>query len=193
MHNIEPHYNWREYYVAEEDERSPFFGREYDEFQYSTRIYNFYIHPQWDHIGSPTLMLKILYADYERETAIIELIGEWNDAITNDIMFLKRDIADTLQAEGICKFILLGENVLNFHGSDDSYYEEWFEEVEEKDGWIALLDFREHVLKEFSEMDIDSYFLLGGKMNELDWRTLRPEKLIERVESQVQRRLGINF
>lgn len=48
------------------------------------------------------------------------------------------------------KFILIGENVLNYHSSDDCYYQEWFEEVE--DGWIILLNFREHVLNEFKKI-----------------------------------------
>ena len=92
MHDIEPFHRWREYYVASEDERSPFYGRNYSEFHFSQKIYNYFIHPQWDHFGSATLYVKILYVDYERSYAIIELIGEWNDAIGNDIMFLKRDL-----------------------------------------------------------------------------------------------------
>src|SRR4051812_3659777 len=123
MHAIEPHFNWRHLYTAEEDERSPFYGREYSEFEFSNRIYNFVLHPQWDDMGSPTLFIKILFVDYDERYAIIELIGEWNDAINNDIMFLKRDIIDQLLLHKINKFILIGENVLNFHYSDDSYYE----------------------------------------------------------------------
>src|SRR6187551_2386739 len=128
MHTIEPFYNWQHLYIAAEDPDSPFYGREYSEFEFSNTIYNFYIHPQWDDIGSETLYIKILFVDYEEKYAIIELIGEWND--------------------GINKYILIGENVLNFHESDDSYYEEWFEENGD-DGWIVMLNFREHVLKEF--------------------------------------------
>ena len=30
--------------------------------------------------------MKVLMADYDEKYAIIELIGEWNDAIENDIM-----------------------------------------------------------------------------------------------------------
>ena len=48
MQDIEPYYNWRHLYVAEEDESSPFFGRTYSEFEYSMTLYNYYIHPQWD-------------------------------------------------------------------------------------------------------------------------------------------------
>ena len=156
MHTIEPYYAWRNHYVASEDSRSPFFERIYNEMSYHMKIYDHYIHPQWDNIGSSTLFIKILWVDYEEESAIIELLGEWNDCLHNDIMRLKRDIVDCLQNEGICKFILIGENVLNFHYSDDSYYEEWFEEVTDRDGWIALLNFNQHVIDDMSTIDLDS-------------------------------------
>lgn len=189
MHDLEPYYNWRELYVASEDPRSPFYEREYSEFEYSDKIYNYYIHPQWDSFGSQTLFVKILYADYSEGFCVMELIGEWNDLLYNDIMLLKRDLVEYLQHEGIARFILIGENVLNFHHSDDCYYEEWFEEVNEQDGWIALLNFRDHVLDDFSSANIDSYFVLGGKLNELKWRTLNPDQLYELVSSHVTRRL----
>ena len=94
MQELEPFYNWRHLYQAENDERSPFFGREYSELYYTNTIYNFYIHPQWDEFGSNTLFLKVLYCDYDNQVAIIEFIGEWNDAINNDIMSLKREVID---------------------------------------------------------------------------------------------------
>ena len=92
--------------------------------------------------------------------------------------------------EGINKFILIGENVLNFHSSDDSYYEEWFEDVNDDDGWIALLNFREHVIADMQSIDLDSYFVLGGELSELGWRTLSPAHLYERVNDCVSHRLG---
>ena len=79
MHDIEPFYKWRNYYIASEDEKSPFFGRIYDEFTFKNKIYNYFIHPQWDTIGSPTFYAKSLFVDYEESYAIIELIGEGND------------------------------------------------------------------------------------------------------------------
>ena len=36
------------------------------------------------------------------------MMGEWNDAIENDIMLLKRDFIDLMIEEGITKFILIG-------------------------------------------------------------------------------------
>jgi hypothetical protein len=188
MQDIEPHYAWRELYVASEDEWSPFHGAVHNEFEFSNTVYNYYIHPQWDDFGSSTLYLKVLYADYERQFAVIEFIGEWNDALYNDIMFLKREVVEAMTARGIHKFILIGENVLNFHGSDDCYYEEWFQEVE--DGWIAALNFREHVLKEFSRYNVDSYFVMGGELDTLPWRIFSPPELLARVEQVITRRLG---
>ena len=188
MHTLEPYYNWRELYRSEDDERSPFFEREYSEFHYNNKIYNHLIHPQWDEFGSSTLYIKILYADYEAGYVIIEMIGEWNDAINNDIMFLKRDIVETLLDEGIDKFILIGENVLNFHSSDDSYYEEWFQEVEE--GWITFINFREHVLQEFRAGNIDYYINFGGDLDRLKWRKLAPYQLFQQVEDLISRRIN---
>lgn len=187
MHTIEPHYLWRNYYVASEDPNSPFYGREYSEFEFQDKIYNYYIHPQWDTIDSPTLYLKILFVDAHQGYCIIELIGEWNDAIENDIMTLKRDLIDELIPQGVDKFLMIGENVLNFHASDDCYYEEWFEDVE--DGWIAFINFHEHVLEEMRQTGIDHYVVMGGQMEEIDWRTYRPEQVFKRINSIVQKRL----
>ncbi len=188
MQDIEPYYNWRHIYIAAEDELSPFYEREYSEFEYTNHIYDYAIHPQWDDMGSETLFIKILIADYDEGFAIIELIGEWNDCINNDIMFLKRDIVDCMLQEGIRKFILIGENVLNFHASDDSYYEEWYEDLE--DGWIAFLNFREHVLREFEKNNIDYYILLGGKLNNVAWRTYNPTQLFNTIDNVVTKRIG---
>jgi len=188
MHQVEPFFNWRGFYIAAEDPCSPFYEREYSEFEFKDTIYNFYIHPQWDSIGSPTLFIKILFTDYESNFVIIELLGEWNDAIENDIMTFKRDIIEPIMEHGINKFILIGENVLNFHSSDDCYYEEWFEEVE--DGWIAMINFHEHVVHEFESANIDHYFLMGGELEEIEWRTYLPQQFFDKVESLVNKRIG---
>ncbi len=188
MHFIEPFFHWRHLYVASEDSQSPFFSRTYSEFEFKDKIYNYLIHPQWDNFGSKTLYCKILFVDYDEQLAIIEFIGEWNDAIENDIMLLKRNLIEEMQLSGIQKYILIGENVLNFHYSDDSYYEEWFDEVE--DGWIALVNFHDHVISEFEKVRIDHYFLMGGELDDIEWRTGTPLQFYERIAELVQRRLG---
>jgi hypothetical protein len=189
MHSIEPYFNWREYYTSEEDPQSPFYGNEYSEFEFTNSLYDHLIHPQWDQFGSPSLFVKVLFANYTEGVVILELFGEWNDCLHNDIMFLKRDLADHFIDLGIDKFILIGENVLNFHSSDDCYYEEWFEDIADNDGWIALVNFREHVLQEFDEVGADSYFVLGGRLQEVNWRTKKPTKVAESISSYVKQRL----
>ena len=38
MHEIEPFYNWEKHYVAAEDRKSPFYGRDYNMNQYENDI-----------------------------------------------------------------------------------------------------------------------------------------------------------
>jgi hypothetical protein len=188
MHYVEPYYGWRGYYIASEDPSSPFYGREYSEFEFSNTIYNFYIHPQWDSFGSPTLFIKILFVDYDENYAVIELIGEWNDAIENDIMKFKRDIIERLTEVGIEYFILIGENVLNFHYSDDCYYEEWFDDIE--NGWIAMVNFHEHVLREFQHIQIDHYINMSGELDDIECRTYQPFQFFKKVRDLITKRIG---
>ena len=182
MQNIEPYYNWRHLYAAEDDSRSPFYRRTYSEFEFTHTIYNYYIHPQWDEFGSKTLYLKLLFVDYDQQYAIIELLGEWNDAIENDIMTLRRDVTDLLFAKGIRKFIIIAENVLNFHSSDDSYYEEWREQIQDDSGWVAILDMPQQSQYDFKRARLTHYIQL---MEFPQWRTLKPELVFQEVEARV--------
>lgn len=188
MHEIEPYHNWLKYYDPAEDDRSPFYGKEYNYDVYSETIYGYYIDPAWDYMGSETLYMKILYADYNTGYAVLEFIGEWNDAINNDIMHLKRNVIEQLIHEGINKFILIGENVMNFHGSDDCYYEEWFEEVE--DGWIAAVSFPDFIQEELRKYNVDHYVNMGGTLQIAQWRTMHPHTFYDVVNKLIQRRLS---
>ncbi|MEO6403896.1 MAG: hypothetical protein ABIY51_03350 [Ferruginibacter sp.] len=186
MQDIEPYYNWRHLYSAEDDVQSPFYGRTYSEFEYSQTLYNYYIHPQWDDFGSRTLYMKILFVDYEQHYAIIELLGEWNDAIENDIMTLRRDITDLLFAQGITKYIFIAENVLNFHSSDDSYYEEWHEQLEEDNGWVVVVDMPEQSKYDFRRARLTNYVEL---LELPQWRTMKPDMLFPLIDNEMMRRL----
>lgn len=188
MHDIEPFFNWEKYYNSHQDERSPFYGVESNYMTYENNVYGYYIHPDWDFIESETLYLRILYTNYHEGYTIIELIGEWNDTLHNDIMFLKRNVVDHLVQEGITKFILLGEHVMNFHGLEDDYYAEWSDDTE--DGWIVALNFREHVLEEWQRYRIDYYINFGGTLEIDNWRTMPPQKFFAYIQQQMQRRLG---
>ena len=190
MHDIEPHFAWRDQYIASEDGRSPFFGREYNEFEYSLQLYNFYLHPQWDDFGSSTLYGKILFADYEVGYVLIELIGEWNDTLHNDIMYLKRNVVDLLFKKGIIKFVFFCENVLNFHASpDDDYYAEWSEEITEEGGWIAFLNTRQHVEEEMHAARLQWYAHFGEDYNDIIWRTQKPQVVFSIIDAMVNGRI----
>jgi MFS superfamily sulfate permease-like transporter len=126
-------------------------------------------------------------ADYEEKYVIFELIGEWNDAIENDIMSLKREVADKFMSEGIFKFILIAENVLNFHSGDKDYYEEWLEDVEAKGGWIVCINMPEQTQYDFRRAKLDRYI---GLMELPDWRIFKPFHLFKRVSAQLEKRLN---
>jgi hypothetical protein len=188
MHYIEPYYNWRYHYVAAEDHDSPFFGREYNEVYFSNAVYNYLIHPQWNEFGSQTLYLKVLFCNYESHFCVIELIGEWNDLLYNDIMFLYREVIEPLIDKNIHHFVLIGENVLNFHADGDDYYQEWFDNID--DGWIVCLNFRDHVIQDFMKAHLDYYLAFGGKFDKFNWRGLHPDQLYERIDEMITKRLN---
>ena len=186
MHELEPFYNWQHIYVSEDDERSPFYGVEHSQFEYKDTIYNFYIHPQWDFLGSRTLYAKVLMADYEEGYVVIEMIGEWNDAVENDIMTLKRDVLEVFMQEGIYKFILITENVLNFHSSDKEYYEEWYEELSDENGWAICLNMPEQTQYDFKKAKLNQYIEL---MEILDWRVFKPYHLFKKIDEALNKRI----
>ncbi len=187
MHDIEPFFNWQKHYLPYEDPKSPFFEKEAI-LVYENTVYGYFIHPDWDEIGSETLYCKILMVNYYLKYMVIELFGEWNDTLHNDIMYLKRYVVDHFLKNGIKHFILIGENIFQFHGGDDDYYEEWFEDI--KDGWIAAINFREFVFQEFSKYKLDNYINYGGTLQIENWRTLKPDVFFSLVSSLIQRRLA---
>lgn len=190
MHDIAPFHRWQEAYIADEDERSPFFHQEKDRMYYTHAVYNYYIHPDWDAFGSSTLYMKVLYADYDEGFVIMELIGEWNDCLHNDVMYLKRKVVDLMIPEGIHKFILICENVLNFHGSDDCYYEEWQEEAMEEGGWICFVNTLQHVAEEMEDTRLQFFVYFGENFNDIEWRRQKPKWLMQTVEARVFRGMG---
>jgi len=186
MYNIEPHYNWRKFYTAEEDSYSPFFGRIYSEFEFKNVIYNTPIHPQWDEFGSLTLYAKIIFSNYDLGYAIIEFLGEWNDLIYNDIMYLYRNVIEEMIDKGIQKYIIIGENIHAFHADDDSYYEEWTDQLD--NGWVVGLGFLDHNMDEIQNAKIDNY--ISFEYGFENWRTFKPDKLFEEINEVMSYRLG---
>ncbi len=194
MQDIEPFYLWREKYIASDDENTPFHGRIYNEFGYTHSIYNYVIHPQWDAFGSSTLYTKLLYVDYEKEFAIFEMLGEWNDALHNDIMFFKRDVIDLLIKKNIHKYVIICENVLNFHGSENDYYEEWHEDIISEGGWICFLNTLHHVTEEMDATQLQYYCHYGNHFDDFNWRKLKPKQIIKGIELLIHsEQKGIRF
>ena len=183
MHTLEPFYRWRELYTTEGDRHSPFYAKKYNDSQCTNKIYNYYIHPRWDEFGSLTLYTKILYIDYKEGYAILEMLGEWNDALYNDIEAFKRSVVDRIIAQGVNKFILICENVLNFHSSDDAYYEEWREDLEE--GWICLINSLDHVSEEMADSRLQHYLYFGRQFNDINWRLHSPSFLYNTVNALI--------
>ncbi len=134
-------------------------------------------------MGSETLYFKILYVNESLEFSVIELIGEWNDVIGNDVMWMKRELIDPLLARGIDKFILLGENVLNYHGDEDAYYEEWSEECSQ--GWVIGMGFRSHILEEWERLGLLRYMYFGDDWTDCMWRTRHPLQLYWAVSARL--------
>ena len=186
VHDIEPYYHWITDYQASEDEQSPFYGKSYDEFKYHNKVYNYFIHPQWDEFGSSTLYTKILFADYDESFAILEFIGEWNDCIHNDVMHLKRNVIDDLIEKGVTKYVLIVENVMNFHSDDDDYYAEWYEEIIEQSGFICLVNPHPHVKTEMRQAYLDRYLQMSDGFDDFSWRKFKPHNLIHQVELKIQ-------
>ncbi len=189
MHQIEPHYLWRHLYKANRDEKSPFYQTEHSQFDFTNRIYNYLVHPQWDYFGSETLLLKVLFVDYDEGYAVMEMIGEWNDCINNDIMTLKRNVIDDMVDNGVDKFMLLCENVLNFHASDDSYYQEWWEDT--PGGWVTFLHLRQHMIEEMAKAGIDHYISLEEEDDSTwGWKGQKPEHLFHAVGKLMRKSIG---
>jgi len=187
MHDIEPYFKWRDDYTAETDRLSPFYKQTYSELHFTNKIYNYYIHPQWDNFGSQTLYLKILYVEYDKAFAIIELIGEWNDCLYNDIMYLKSEVINVLTKSGIHKFILLCDNVLAFHSSDDCYYEEWWDDIKEEDGWVVMVNTFDNVQEDMKRARLQYYVNFGARYNDFIWQNKTPILVYKAIKKLLEK------
>ena len=127
----EPFYGWLGLYNPAEDENGPFYGVEANLSDYERFIYTFPAHPDWNDIGSDSLLVKVLFVEYEQGFAIIELFGEWNDLHLNDFKLLAENLFTYLLDCYVNKIILICENVFHIYLDTDDYYQELQEELEE--------------------------------------------------------------
>lgn len=189
LHHIEPFYGWLNIYSHETDERSPFHEVEHNLFQYDRSVNRIPAHPLWDDIGSESLLVKILYADYQLGYAIIELFGEWNDLFDNDFKLLAENCLTYLIDHGIRRFIMVCENVFHVYPDSDDYYQAMYEELDD-DGWMCILRAREEVWEEMNEYQVAHYFYQSPLLDELPWRKLKPYQLFHLVETRMQQVLS---
>ena len=83
-------------------------------------------------------------------------------------------------------FIFIAENVLNFHSSDDSYYEEWREQLEDDNGWVVILNMPEQSKYDFKRARLTHYVEL---VEMEQWRTLKPELIYQTIQQFINMRL----
>jgi hypothetical protein len=114
------------------------------------------------------------------------MIGEWNDAIENDIMALKRDIIDVMMSNGINKFILIAEMCSIFTVATKTITRNGYEENEESGGWVVVLNMSEAAQYDFQRRQLNRFIEL---INLPDWRIYKPYHLFKKIESTLNNRL----
>ncbi len=189
LHHIEPFYGWLELYNHELDPNSPFHEVEHNQFYFDRSVNNIPAHPLWDHIGSESLLVKILFADYDEQYAIIEFFGEWNDLFENDFKLLAENCLSFLIDAGIRYFVLICENVFHGYFESDDYYEALQDELE-GEGWICLMRLRDHIKEDMIQYGLDSYFYWSEPVDQLAWRKLKPNMLYEVIADRIRHTLG---
>ena len=75
-----------------------------------------------------------------------------------------------------------------FQASDDCYYEEWFEEVTDENGWIVALNMPEATQYDFRKRKINYFIELMEMPN---WRVFKPEHLFMRINEELVKRLNV--
>ena len=53
-----------------------------------------------------------------------------------------------------------------------------------------MVNFQEHVYQEMKDVGIDQFFVSGGKLQDVDWRTYLPHQLFKYIEGIVEKRLS---
>ena len=109
----------------------------------------------------------------------------WNPE-EKEIVELKREVLEKFMEEGIYKFILIVENVLNFHSDGKDYYEELHEEVTDENGWVVCLNMPEQTQYDFKQAHLNQFI----ELMELDnWRIYRPFHLFKKIDAELMNRL----
>ena len=76
--------------------------------------------------------------------------------------------------------------MLNFHSSDDSYYEEWREQLEDTGGWVVIIDMPAQSQYDFKQARLTNYVEL---VDFPQWRTLKPDIIYQQIDDMMIKRL----
>ena len=52
-----------------------------------------------------------------------------------------------------------------------------------------MVNFHDHVVAEFERIRIDHYFVMGGELEDIEWRTYMPFQFFKKVNDLVTRRI----
>ena len=100
-------------------------------------------------------------------------------------MYLKKEIVEKLNKHYIYKFVVFCDNVLNYHGDEDCYYEEWWDDIKDDRGWVCLVNTFDHVSSEMSKYRLHYYINYGPLFNDMNWRTQKPAYLVDILERTI--------
>ena len=119
----------------------------------------------------------------------------WVELLVFEIMYSQilfptvfQSLNKSLPAEGIIKFILIAENVFNFHSGDKDYYEELYEELSEEEGWAVLINFHPAAQHDFLLRKLNRYVEL---MDISAWSTYKPEHFFQFIDQKLSQRLDL--
>jgi hypothetical protein len=83
---------------------------------------------------------------------------------------------------------LIYENVLNFHSSDKEYYQEWYDDVSDDNGWMVALNMPAQTQQDFKQKKLHYYIEL---MEINNWRNFKPGHLFEKINFELSNRLTL--
>ena len=89
------------------------------------------------------------------------------------------------KAEFVWKMILMGNSPYKPGDNHPPSIEEWYEDIREEGGWIAFINFRDHVLKEMKQVHLQNFVLCGEQFSDVNWRSVKPFHFHHLVESRM--------
>ena len=75
---------------------------------------------------------------------------------------------------------------MNFHSSDKEYYQEWYEELSDENGWAVILNMPAATQHDFKKKKLQYYIEL---MELIDWRVYKPYHLFKKIDEELTKRL----